>query len=321
MKKLLLLILTVSLLFCFTACGGSETPSNEVTTQGYTENPVSALIKNATLQYPASNDLFKYNVYDTYVEITEYIGQNDAKKVVVPATLEDLPVYVVGTNTFDKDCDVSEIVFEDGIYNIKCEFVLNTTLKKVVLPSSLSGITYGMFENCYGLETVVIPEGIERINTKAFMSCSSLEEITLPSTIKYIDTEAFAFCTSLEKINLPEGLVEIYDRAFLSCENLESIELPSTLEKIGNAAFQGTGLRTIVLPETLKTVCGSLFTACESLETVEVLNKDLEIVPEKGYNFALLFSQCDPELVVRGKAGSTIANQCARENIFFEVIQ
>lgn len=321
MKKLLLLILTVSLLFCFTACGGSETPNNEVTTQGYTQNPISALIKNATLQYPASNDLFKYNVYDTYVEISEYIGPSDADSVVVPATLDNLPVYVVGRDTFGKNCEVAEIVFEEGIYDIDCDFTINATLKSVVLPSTLSGISYGMFDKNYALESVTIPEGIERINVKAFMHCSSLKEITLPSTIKYIDEEAFAFCTSLEKINLPEGLVEIYDRAFLSCDNLESIELPSTLEKIGNAAFQGTGLRTIVLPETLKTVCGSLFTACESLETVEVLNKDLEIVPEKGYDFALLFSQCDSELVVRGKAGSTIANQCARENIFFEVIQ
>lgn len=322
MKKLLLAVLTVSLLLCFTACGGgTETPTNVETTEGFTQNPIFTLIKNATLQYPASNDLFKYNVYDTYVEVTEYIGADDAEKVVVPGTLEDLPVYVVDTNTFDKDCEVAEIVFEEGIYDIKCDFILNTTLKKVVLPSTLKGITYGMFENCYGLKTIVIPEGIESINTKAFMHCSSLEEITLPSTVKYIYSEAFAFCTSLKKIVLPEGLISIDDKAFVGCEALKSIELPSTLKEIGSSAFQGTGLESIVLPETLEKIASGLFTACESLKTVTVNNANLEIEPAKGYNFALIFSQCGSDLTVRGKAGSTIANQCAREKIFFEVIK
>ena len=101
-KKTPLIIFAVGIVLFIV--GGRMTPSEPTTEEEpqVTLNPIVQTIEKGVLQYPASNDDFKYNVYDTYVEITEYIGEEDAERVTVPATLENLPVYVVDAYVFDK---------------------------------------------------------------------------------------------------------------------------------------------------------------------------------------------------------------------------
>ena len=317
MKKLTSLLLVLFLTVALTACGGGEKTVSEPQ-EPEAPPSIDSIIRKAELQYPASNEQFKYNVYDTYVEITEYIGDDSAKEVIVPATLDELPVYVIDFNVFNKS-EVESIIFEEGIYNIRSGF--SGDLKKVSLPSTLNYVGFAAFKNCYALEEVIIPEGIDSIQSQAFKSCSSLKEIKLPSTVTRIDREVFAYCTKLEKVVLPEGVTAIDDEAFVKCGSLKSITLPSALESIGEGAFHGVGLESIEIPANVKKVEGGLFTACKNLKKVVVHNAELEIVPTEGYSFSLLFSQCNPDLVVCGKPGSTIAKACARENIFFEVMK
>jgi len=315
MKKLTSLLLVLFLIVSMTACGSSEPTVSEP--QEPEKPSIASIIKKAELQYPASNEQFKYNVYDTYVEITEYLGDDSAKELIVPATLEDLPVYVIDHDVFNK-CGVESIIFEDGIDTIHSEF--SGKLKKVSLPSTLDFVGYGTFKGCYGLEEVIIPEGIDSIQAKTFEGCSSLKEITIPSTVNSINSELFAYCSKLEKINLPDGLKWIADKAFLGCEALKSIQIPNTVESIGAHAFQGTGLETIEIPESVKKVNGGLFLGCEDLTKVTVYNSEMKIEESNG-STTLLFTLCNPDLVVCGKPGSTIAKACARENVFFEVMK
>lgn len=323
MKKLLSLTLSLVVCLSLCACGSSDTAQTQPeadtsVVEEVQEVTPASIIKNAQLQYPASNELFKYNVYDTYVEITEYIGADDAEEVVVPAMLEDLPVYEIDHDVFSKS-GVKSIVFEDGIYNIHTEF--SADLVSVVLPSTLDYIGSSTFENCYSLENVVIPEGITGIQMDAFKHCGLLKTVTIPSTVSYLGNEAFAYCDGLETVTLCEGLFSIDDGVFLGCESLKSITIPNSVETIGNHAFQGAGLEMIEIPETVKKIESGLFTGCEALTVVKVHNAELEIVPEEGFSIAMLFSQCNPDLVVHGKAGSTIAKQCAQEDTFFEVMK
>ena len=310
----LLLTFAIGLLLC--ACGSNELPSSEPSVPTEEITP-SSIIKNAELQYPTSNELFKYNVYDTYVEITEYIGAEEAEEVVVPSQLENLPVYVVKRDALD-NCHANTIIFEDGIYQINCNISHSV---HVVLPSTLSSVSWGTFERAYNLETVVIPDGIASIGSNAFRHCMALKEVTIPSTVTSLGSEAFAFCTSLETVNLSEGLRTIDRNAFSSCKSLKTIQIPSTVQSIKADAFMSSGLETLEIPENVQTIGSGLFTACTDLKTLTVYNANLEIEAEDGFDFSSLFSQCNPELVVHGKAGSTIAKQCAEENIFFEVIE
>lgn len=320
MKKLLCVLLAIAFLFSLAACGGSETPPEDVT-EGTTAAPtVDMIIKQAQLQYPSSNDLFKYNVYDTYVAISEYIGPASKEKLTVPGTLEDLPVYVVERGTFKTGCKVKSIVFEEGIHDIKCELNTVLPLTSVTLPSTVETVK-DIFKNCYKLETVIIPEGVEMLLLNTFEHCKALKTIALPSTLKVIGSNAFAFCTSLESVTIAKGLTKINDRAFVGCKAIKTLKLPGTLEYIGADAFLDSGLVSLEIPESVKSIGSGLFSGCNKITTVKVHNADMEIEPVSGYSVAILFSNCNPNLVVHGKPASTIAKQCAQEKISFKVMQ
>lgn len=318
MKKLIALIMALVLCLSMCACGSSEPSQEEPTPPPVQEVTPASLIENAQLQYPASNRTFKYNVYDTYVEITEYIGSNNVEEVIVPAILEELPVYVVDYYVFS-ECRIKSIIFEDGIYRINTDF--STSLESVVLPSTLDHIGSSTFDNCFRLKNVIIPEGIDSIWSNAFHGCCALKEITIPSTVSRLGDHAFASCTALETVNLPEGLKEIEDGVFMGCEMLKTLVIPSTVEALGRYVFQDSGLERIEIPENVKEIGDSLFTRCEALTVVKVHNAEMVIAPIKEYSFATLFFRCNPNLVVHGKTGSTIAKQCAEENVFFKVME
>lgn len=322
MKKVLTSILVLVMCLALCACGETTTPEKTeapaVENEQIKETTPATIIKNATLQYPASNDLFKYNVYDTYVEISEYIGDDNADEVVVPATLEDLPVYVIDSGVFEK-CNVKSIIFEDGIYRINSQF--SFYLESVVLPATLDFVGYGAFDGCHNLKSVVIPEGIDSIQPQAFMHCDSLTEVTVPSTVYSVSSEAFAFCENLAVVNLSEGIADIDDKAFVGCKSLKTLTIPGSVKTLGYSVFQGTGLESIEIPETVEEMGSGAFTACENLTVVKVYNAEMKIVPDDGFSVAILFSQHNPNLVVHGKAASTIAKACATENVLFEVIK
>ena len=325
-KKKPLIILLAGIL-CF-VIGGIMMPSETADPQVQNpttnvDNSISAIIKNATLQYPASNENFKYNVYDTYVEITEYIGSEDATSITVPATLENLPVYVVGSQVFDK-CEVPTIVFEEGIYDINSGF--SSKLVSVTLPSTIDSIGAYQFKMCIALKTVVIPEGITYIHQGAFEACSSLKEITIPSTVTHIGLEAFAR-SAVEKVTLSKGLKSIGEKAFISCKNLKSLVIPETVETINYNAFQSSGLVSIEIPATVKEIGANAFLGCDNLLEVKVPSADITVKPytyyEQGVEMGTtkgLFDQCNKDLVVYGKPGSAIAEACAKDNIYFKTI-
>lgn len=325
-KKKPLVILLAGIL-CFIV-GGIMMPSE--TTEPEVQNPtanestsISKIIKNATLQYPASNENFKYNVYDTHVEITEYIGSQDAESITVPGNLENLPVYVVDSQVFDK-CKVPTIVFEEGIYDINSGF--SASLVNVTLPSTLYAIDSYQFKLCTGLKNVVIPEGVKYIHQGAFENCPSLKEITIPSTVKSIGLEAFAH-SGVEKVNLKSGLKTIGEKAFIGCKNLKSIEIPDTVETIEFNAFQSSGLVSVEIPANVKEIGANAFLGCDYLKEVKVYNADITIKPYTYYEQGIemgttegLFGQCNKDLVVYGKPASAIARACAKDNVYFKTL-
>ena len=321
MKRALLILLSVMMLFGLTACGGAEPQVSDVAPQTTTtaEPSIDSIIKKAELQYPASNDQFKYNVYDTYVEITEYIGSATADKVVVPHTLDNLPVYVVGRDTFGSSCKIKSVVFEDGIHKLSCEFGMNTTLQSATLPATVEFV-HGVFRNCYGLKSVVIPEGVGYL-MGTFEHCHALKEVKLPSTLVSIGSNTFAYCKELSSVVISEGLTSIGTEAFAGCKALKTLVLPKSLTKLDEDVFLSSGLQTIELPESVTSVGAGLFSGCSNLTSVKVYNAEMAIKPKSGFSVAILFSGCPDSLVVHGKAGSTIAKQCGQEKILFKLME
>lgn len=105
-----------------------------------------------------------------------------------------------------------EIVITHGVEIIYEEAFLESTVKKVVLPDTLTEIRGSAFKECHSLAEAALPYGLIKIGSEAFFK-TNLQYANIPETVKEIGTNAFA------------------SHSFLT------VILPSCVEKIGNTAF------------------------------------------------------------------------------------
>lgn len=118
--------------------------------------------------YPALNNLecfrtlttpYLYIIRNGVVIITRYTGFGG--NVMIPSTIEGLPVRVIGTNAF-----------------FEC---LNVT--GVTIPESVTAVRSGAFQNCTNLTNLTIGGNVQTIDDSAFAVCSSLASVTIPNSV------------------------------------------------------------------------------------------------------------------------------------------
>ena len=127
-------------------------------------------------------------------------------------------------------------------------------LQSLILPQSLTYISYMAVAGCKNLKSVDIPASVEEIEQSAFEDCRSMETLTFggkmpanqqgrllaaasSSKLRRIGNWAFYNAHELQHLEIPEGVEEIGDAAFYGCTYLQDMELPSTVKKIGDNCF------------------------------------------------------------------------------------
>ena len=164
---------------------------------------------------------------------------------------------------FTDSKNITELIYLEGVTNIKQNALSNFTIKKVVLPESVEKIETYAFASCGKLETIIIPAGLQYdIEDYAFSGCNSLSEIYYTGTLEqwinkswsatkissaydlYIDNQKvteviipndkewmgpqFAGCTSLESVTLPSSVTGIAKGAFAGCSKLKTVNFEDT---------------------------------------------------------------------------------------------
>lgn len=112
----------------------------------------------------------KYEIKNSSIEITDYIGNDNVNALYIPSEIDGIPVTNIG-----------EYAFQDS----------TTLLNNIFIPSSVKYILTGAFNNSCDDETasmqkVIISEGVSWIGALAFYNCTNLEYINLPSTVSTI---------------------------------------------------------------------------------------------------------------------------------------
>ena len=137
----------------------------------------------------------------------------------------------------------------------------NTPVQKVQLPSTLTTIHYGAFQNCTALKQITLPESMTFIEGGAFQNCSVLSSILVPQNVTYLGASAFSGCTSLTSATLPEAITRISSGLFENCSSLTTVQASSALTSIGSRAFAETSaLSSFTFPQTLTAVGEESFT-------------------------------------------------------------
>lgn len=137
----------------------------------------------------------------------------------------------------------------------------NTPVQKVQLPSTLTTIRYGAFQNCTALKQITLPKSMTFIEGGAFQNCSALSSILVPQNVTYLGASAFSGCTSLTSATLPEAITRISSGLFENCSSLTTVQASSALTSIGSRAFAETSaLSSFTFPQTLTAVGAESFT-------------------------------------------------------------
>ena len=141
----------------------------------------------------------------------------------------------------------------------------------VVIPTGVTSIGYGAFDDCSALKSVMIPTGVTSIGGWAFRDCSALKSVMIPAGVTSIGDEAFAECDSLESVVIPEGVTSIGDGAFDGCSALKSVMIPTGVTSIDYAAFSDcSGLETVTIPDGVTSIGDEAFRGCSALKSVMI---------------------------------------------------
>ncbi len=107
---------------------------------------------------PSESNAYTYIRKNGAVTITAYNGNE--KNIIVPHTIEGLPVKTIGDRAFASKPDITCVTIPYGIESIGWfAFSGCVSLSEIAIPSSVGTIGYGALENCKSGLTVKCTEG------------------------------------------------------------------------------------------------------------------------------------------------------------------
>ena len=195
----------------------------------------------------ASNDQFHYAKYSDHIVISS-AKSSDIETLVIPDTIEGLPVTEIGIYAFQftklKSVTFPDTLTEIGMYT----FSYCDNLTEVTIPESVKKIGLRAFEECPALKTVNFPDHLVQTAEYTFNNTPWLDaqraknplvivngalidgrtcegDVVVPSSVKYVAAGAFQKNDKLTSVVLPAGVTAIEPNTFWYCENLKSAEL------------------------------------------------------------------------------------------------
>ena len=205
---------------------------------------------------------FNYTINNGTITITGYIGPGD---VVIPDTINGLPVTTIGDHAFYNNQNVASVSIPDSVTTIGnyafslCPYLTRVTLGNrvtsigdgafmyykaysIALPDSVTSIGDGAFSHSW-IQTISLGAGLGRIGNVVF-EYSGLLAVTIPDSVTSIGTNAFYNC-ALTSVTIGRGVTNISDRAFGYCDSLRGVICEGTPPSLGTNVFTADNNATV----------------------------------------------------------------------------
>jgi hypothetical protein len=287
-----------------TSIGATAFTGTTFTTLNYsgTEKEWGAITKETTWKDGSSivtttcSDLsddyqFTYakNDDETGYTLTKYNGTST--DVTIPSAFEGLPVQFIEAN---------------GSYSSP----FSSSLKNVVIPSSVISVGDYAFYNCASLSSPVLPSSLKSIGNSAFEGCSSITSVNIPDGVFRIEADAFSHCSSLENVSFPSSVQFIGDTPFLGCYKLSNFAIDSENRDFSYENFAvydknkttlyfivNSSIKSFSIPSTVTNIDSLSFDGCSSLTTVDIPASVTDIGNFAFYDCSSLISVSIPSSV------------------------
>ena len=186
--------------------------------------------------------------------ITGYDVMLGGTDVVIPDSINGTPITTIAGSAFSNK-GIASVTFPNTVTRIdRLAFYNNPNLTNVQLPSNLTTIGMGAFQEC-GLTNVVIPDSVTTLDSYAFYR-NKLTDVTIGSGVSYISSLAFAN-NPLVNVNLG-NVTRIGAQAFTGT-TINELVVPATVQRIERRAFENANINKLVLTEGLSYIGAGAF--------------------------------------------------------------
>jgi len=204
--------------------------------------------------------------------------------VLIPDTLNGLPVAGIADGAFSGCGTVTSVTIPDSVNNIGSDvFSFCLSLASVTIGSGVTNIGANAFSPCISLMAITVnplnpvycsvngvlfshsgttlvqypaartgsyavPPIVSTIGDDAFLACFGLTSVALSNGVTSIGDGAFGLCLSLTNVTIPDSVTTIGKGAFVACVGLTSATIGDSVNGIGDGAFAGTSLASITIP-------------------------------------------------------------------------
>ena len=247
------------------------------------------------------------------------------KQVKVSRNLKSISSCIFGGCLSLESIDLSDCKIEALLNHT---FYECSSLRSVLLPSTLKSIGQLEFADCASLTDLIIPEGVQKIGDLTFYNTPWYEhlsdefvvvgdgvlikyngpggQVAIPQNVKYI-SDAFRNNDDITGISFGSNVVVIGDYAFSNCHALSNIVFPESDCAIGTSAFSGCGMSAVNIPDTVQYISDCAFSDCKNLRHVRLPEK-LEYIPYA------CFSSCSLKNIVLPKGITYIGEYAFSSN-------
>lgn len=239
----------------------------------------------------------------------------DGKQEIVSAT--DAYKAIPRVFAYEPEENFTTVAVSEDTVAVRAYIGTNTVVN---IPRTINGKTVveienNAFANNTTVTKVIVPSTVTVINVAAFQSTPNLKEVRLSKNLTELSDKAF-FNSGIESIRIPAGVTDIVDSCFENCPSLETVTFSKGLKTLGENAFKGCiALKTVVLPDGLESLGGSTFEGCINLESVTIPASCKNFVDDE------IFKNCDlTKLTIKGEAGSAAETYANDNGITFEAI-
>ena len=219
---------------------------------------------------------FKFNPDENAYCVTG-LGTCKDTNLVIPFEFQGLPVIGIGDKAFYVNTSLKSITLPDSVTNIgDYAFSGCTSLSDINIPDGVTSIADYAFSNCTSLTSITIPDGVTSIGERAFYGCASLSNINIPESVSVIGDLAFSACTSLNcneydnayylgnESNPYLALVKVKTKFITSCSINKNTKI------IGMYVFSTCSLTSVAIPTGVSSIGESTFSNCSSLASVTI---------------------------------------------------
>ncbi len=223
-----------------------------------------------------------YSTNGGAITITGYTSPPAGLDLVIPPTINDLPVTSIGDSAFLRISLYSASIPE-GVTNIGFQAFDDSGVSIANIPDTVTTIGDDAFFQC-DLKIIALPFSVTNImGGDSFRGCSLLTNITVdPSNPAYSSLNGVLFDKAQATLlQFPGGITGSYTipdtvtsiLAFDGNSGLTNVTIPGSVTNIANDAFIGAvGLHSLTIPNSVTSIGSQAFENCSSLTNLIIGN-------------------------------------------------